>query len=65
MKLFYPSGQFWPGLEMGRIGLSDVFFLPKNYEWEGSFVMTQKTLLDKEDIKCHKDPGYSFQVKIE
>lgn len=56
-------GQFWPGLEMGRIGLSDVFFLAKNYEWEGSFVMTQKTLLDKEDIKCHKDPNYSFQVK--
>ena len=49
---------------MGRIGLSDVFFLPKNYEWEGSFVMTQKTLLDKEDIKCHKDPGYSFQVRL-
>lgn len=39
---------------MGRIGLSDVFFLPKNYEWEGSFVMTQKTLIDKEDIRCQK-----------
>ena len=48
------SGQFWPGLEMGRIGLSDVFFLPINHEYEGSFVMTQKTLLDKEDIPCQK-----------
>ena len=52
-KIISP-GQFWPGLEMGRIGLSDVFFLPKNYEWEGSFVMTQKTLIDKEDIRCQK-----------
>ena len=48
------SGQFWPGLEMGRIGLSDVFFLPINHEYEGSFVMTQKTLIDKEDIPCQK-----------
>ena len=31
------AGQFWPGLEMGRIGLSDELFLPKNFEWEGSF----------------------------
>ena len=48
------SGQFWPGLEMGRIGLSDVFFLPINHEYEGSFMMTQKTLIDKEDIPCQK-----------
>ena len=39
---------------MGRIGLSDVFFLAKDFEWEGSFVMTQKTLIDKEDIRCEK-----------
>ena len=44
--------QFWPGLEMGRTGLSDVFFLPKDIEWDGSFVMTQKTLLNKKDVPC-------------
>ena len=37
---------------MGRIGLSRVFFLPTNTEWEGSFIMKQKTLLDKEGIPC-------------
>ena len=58
------SGQFWPGLEMGRIGLSDVFFLAKNYEFDGSFVMTQKTLIDKEDNRCQMDPNYSFQVNL-
>ena len=49
---------------MGRIGLSDVFFLAKNYEFDGSFVMTQKTLIDKEDNRCHMDPNYSFQVRL-
>ena len=49
---------------MGRIGLSDVFFLAKNYEFDGSFVMTQKTLIDKEDNQCNKDPNYSFQVRF-
>ena len=49
---------------MGRIGLSDVFFLAKNYEFDGSFVMTQKTLIDKEDNRCQMDPNYSFQVNF-
>ena len=47
---------------MGRIGLSDVFFLAKNYEFDGSFVMTQKTLIDKEDNRCNMDANYCFQV---
>ena len=50
---------------MGRIGLSDVFFLAKNYEFDGSFVMTQKTLIDKEDNRCNMDPNYSFQVRLQ
>ena len=64
MNTIKASGQFWPGLEMGRIGLSDVFFLAKNYEFDGSFVMTQKTLIDKEDNRCSMDPNYSFQVML-
>ena len=51
---FCDLGQFWPGLEMGRTGLSDVFFLPKDIEWDGSFVMTEKTLIDTTDIPCQK-----------
>ena len=31
----------------GRIGLSDVMFLPKNTEWEGSFKMQKKILLNR------------------
>ena len=45
-------GQFWPGLEMGRIGLSDVFFLAKDFEWEGSFQVEEKTLINKADNPC-------------
>ena len=33
----HDKSQFWPGLGMGRIGLSDQTFLPKNIEWEESF----------------------------
>ena len=57
----HDKGQFWPGLEMGRIGLSDLMFLPKNIEWEGSFQVHQKTLLNKEDNPCSEDPNYSFR----
>ena len=53
-NFFCDLGQFWPGLEMGRTGLSDVFFLPKDIEWDGSFVMTEKTLIDTTDIPCQK-----------
>ena len=60
----HDKGQFWPGLEMGRIGLSDQMFLPENYEWEGSFQVRQKTLLNKEDIPCSEDPHYSFRTCI-
>ena len=48
---------------MGRIGLSRVFFLPTNTEWEGSFIMKQKTLLDKEGIPC-KTVNISYHLDI-
>ena len=48
------SGQFFPGLEMGRIGLSDELFLPKDIEWEGTFQMKQKTLINKKENPCSK-----------
>jgi len=57
----HDKGQFWPGLEMGRVGLSYAKFLPVDKEWEGSFEVRQKTLLDKENIPCSKDPRFSFQ----
>ena len=57
----HDRGQFWPGLEMGRIGMSTALYLKKNMEWSGSFIMNQKTLINKESIKCEDDPDYSFQ----
>ena len=57
----HDKGQFWPGLEMGRIGLSDQMFLPKNIEWEGSFQVRRKTLINKKDNPCSEDPNYSFR----
>ena len=37
---------------MGRIGLSDELFLPKDTEWEGTFQMKQKTLINKKENPC-------------
>ena len=39
---------------MGRIGLSDELFLPKDIEWEGTFQMKQKTLINKKENPCSK-----------
>lgn len=57
----HDKGQFWPGLEMDRVGLSNLLFVSKDYEWVGSFSMKQKTLLNKDDSPCELDPTYSFQ----
>ncbi|XP_023331127.1 uncharacterized protein LOC111703419 [Eurytemora carolleeae] len=57
----HDKGQFFPGLEMGRIGLSDELFLPKDIEWEGTFQMKQKTLINKKENPCSEDPEYSFR----
>ncbi len=47
-------GQFWPGLDMGRTGLSKKFFLPRDFEWEGSFTMEHKDQLSKDSSPCNK-----------
>lgn len=60
----HDKGQFWPGLEMARIGLSKELFLPKNTQFEGSFQVRQKTLINKDDSPCSEDPNYSFQSCI-
>ena len=57
----HDKGQFWPGLEMARIGLSKELFLPKNTYFEGSFEIRQKTLINKPNQRCSEDPNYSFQ----
>ena len=47
------SGQFWPGFEMARTGLSRYFMLKENISWEGSFTVSQKTLVDKPNTHSH------------
>ena len=49
---------------MGRIGLSDQFFLPKNIEWEGSFYMQQKTQISKDDIPCSEVCSKVLGIKV-
>ena len=39
---------------MGRIGLSKTFFLAKDLEWEGSFVMQHKNQISKDGSPCNQ-----------
>ena len=56
----HDKGQFFPGMEMQRLGQSSKLFLKKDFEWMGHFVMSQKTVLSKESSPCEDDPGYSY-----
>ena len=56
----HEKGQFWPSLEMGRLGQTKALFLEPHTEQECSFLVTEKTSLDKPYAPCSSDPSYSF-----
>ena len=56
----HDRGQFWPGKDLKRIGMSKVLNLRRDMEWSGVFEMKQKTLISKETSKCEEDANYSF-----
>ena len=59
----HDKGQFWPGSEMERIGLSEIKILP-NYETEGEFTVVETTNLNRPDAPCSLDVNYSFKSCI-
>ena len=56
----HERGQFWPALEMERIGQTKSISIPLRTEVKGTFTMVKKTNLDKQSVPCVKDPNYSF-----
>ena len=56
----HEKGQFWPGLEMERIGQTKSISIPLRTEVWGTFTMVQKTNLDRQTSPCVEDPSYSF-----
>ena len=57
----HEKGQFWPGLEMERTGLSEIIVISNNMEQEGYFTFTETTSLDHTDAPCVSDPSYSYK----
>ena len=51
--------QFWPGIEMERIGQTQKIYIPLKTEVWGSFTMVQKTHLGV-SAPCVTDSGYSY-----
>ena len=52
--------QFWPGIEMERIGQTNKMYIPLKTEVWGSFTSVHKTNLYKESTPCIRDNEYSF-----
>ena len=59
----HEKGQFWPGLEMDRIGQKKIQ-IPINAELWGTFTSMHKISLDKKSDPCMSDPGYSYTMCI-
>ena len=56
----HEKGQFWPGLDMERIGQSKSIYIPIKTEVWGSFTSVHKTNLYKDSTPCIMDNEYSF-----
>ena len=60
----HEAGQFWPGPEMDRTGQSKPIFLGKNQELRASFMMTEKSNINKKSAPCIDDQSYSYSKCI-
>ena len=56
----HEKGQFWPGLEMERIGQTKSIYIPTKTEVWGTFTATQKINLATQSAPCVMDPSYSY-----
>ena len=52
--------QFWPGLEMERIGQSKSIYIPTKTKVWGTFTAAQIINIDKKSAPCVTDASYSY-----
>ena len=64
MIYLHERGQFWPGMEMERIGQTKPVFVPTNTEVWGSFSLVKNSNLAKDSLPCEKEPDFSFTLCI-
>ena len=58
----HEKGQFWPGLETERIGMSEIISLDSKKALTGSFTFTETTSLHRPESPCATDTDYSYRV---
>ena len=56
----HEKGQFWPGLEMERIGQTKSLFLPIKTEVWGTFTAVDNINLPQKSAPCETNPNYSY-----
>ena len=56
----HEKGQFWPGLEMERIGQPNPLYIPAMTELHSSFIMRKKKNLATDSTPCVKYSTYSY-----
>ena len=61
-KIFlHEKGQFWPGLETERIGMSEVISVNTKKDLTGFFTFSETTSLDRPEAPCERDTAYSYR----
>ena len=60
MVYIHEKGQFWPGLQMERLGQTKPIFLEPGMELKGSFIVNVKMHMSKDTMQCTSAPNYSY-----
>ena len=56
----HERGQFWPGVDMSRLGQTESIYLKIKTRLDGNFQLVQRTVLHRPDRPCEKAENYSF-----
>ena len=60
-KIFlHERGQFWPGVDMTRLGQTESIYLKTKTRLEGKFQLVERRVLNTPARPCQEDQSYSF-----
>ena len=58
----HEKDQFWPGLEMERIGQPNSLYIPAKTELHSSFTVRKKINLPTDSTPCVTDSNYKYTI---
>ena len=56
----HERGQFWPGVDMTRLGQTESIYLKTKTRLEGKFQLVERRVLNTPARPCQEDQNYSF-----